>query len=204
MFDIKLLLNLINDIKLEYLNFSKSFYETNNDIDVSRIHNLNNYSVGKALEDEYFMYELIPKYHRAIEKCEINSCFLDYQSKSEFRCRAKLLDSAYKKLEHYHYLEQKKGSFYITKSLNDMWGARIVFKDLNNNVDELNKILDNLKHKGTISRFYFKDKQGYRATHCYFQTNNRYLPWELQIWDFLDMEINEGSHEKHEKEKEKH
>ena len=204
MFDKNLLLKLINDIEEEYLNFSEFFYETNDDIDISKIKNLNTYSVGHAVKDDYFMEELIPKYHSNIEKFEVNSYFLEYHGKSKFRCRAKLLNSVYTKLEHYHYLERNKGAFYIRKSLNDMWGARIILKDLNNNIDGLKEMLDNLKYRNVISRFYLKNKQGYKATHCYFQTNNRYFPWELQIWDSLDEKNNVVSHIRHEKEKEKH
>lgn len=195
-----LLLQLIQDIESEYLEFSDEFYSSN-DIDISRIKNLKKYGIGKALKDNYFMFKLLPMYRKTLMSINFDSCFMNYIINYYFRIRIKLSDSIHIKLKHYHYLEKKHGTFYIGKSLNDIWGARIVIPNVNNDIDELKELFDTLSTKDNNFKYYIKNSGSYRAVHCYFQAENKYFPWELQIWDVKDKVMNTQSHDIHEKEK---
>ena len=200
MFNKELLFQLIKDIEQNYLKFSETFYESNSNIYIEKIKNLKTYTVSNAMKSNYFMNFLIPEYHKSLEIQNVNAQFVVNYCKKEykFHCRIKLMDSIINKLKHYKYIEQQKGSLYISKSLNDMWGARIILKDINNNIDEIHKIFDNLKSNDSLFKYVFRSKKGYRAIHCYFQSNNKYFPWELQIWDLDDEANNIRLHNEHE------
>jgi len=48
-----------------------------------------------------------------------------------------------------------------------------------------------------LKNWYLRDKEGYKGLHVYFKNkNNFYFPWELQIWDAADVEMNITIHER--------
>lgn len=89
---------------------------------------------------------------------------------------------------------------YVAKTLNDLFGARIILTGIEQQHNELEERLNNLKSKGVITRYYTRHDGDYLATHCYFQTDNRYFPWELQIWDENREYKNRFEHARHDKE----
>ena len=58
------------------------------------------------------------------------------------------------------------------------------------------------KREKKVSRYYTRSSDGkYYGIHCYFQTCNKFFPWELQIWDEEDRMINYREHKRHELER---
>ena len=101
MFNQTLLLQLIQDIESEYLEFSDEFYSSN-DIDINKIKNLKKYGIGKALKDNYFMFKLLPMYRNTLRSINFDLYFMNYIINYDFRIRIKLSDSIHIKLKHYN------------------------------------------------------------------------------------------------------
>jgi len=114
----------------------------------------------------------------------------------EFQYRIKLLTSFRIKLK-YNLCKKR----YVAKIINDLMGTRIVVAELNQNIVGMGNLLYDLKRRNIISRYYIRRDGKYRAIHCYFQSNNKYFPWELQIWDVQDAPENYHEHFRHEAEK---
>lgn len=71
---------------------------------------------------------------------------------------------------------------YVSKIFNDFFGFRIIVDDSLLIESVLLEELTKLKKQKIISRFYVRQDGDYMAIHVYFQSTNRYFPWELQIW----------------------
>lgn len=49
-----------------------------------------------------------------------------------------------------------------------------------------------------VTRMYLRKNGGYVGLHLYFKNkNNRFFPWELQVWSIDQAELNEQSHKEH-------
>ena len=58
--------------------------------------------------------------------------------------------------------------------------------------------------KNIIDRMYMRNEDDYVGLHIYFKNgNNKFFPWELQIWSVNNLKSNEISHKNH-KEKRKY
>lgn len=122
-----------------------------------------------------------------------------YDTLSEFieiTSRIKNPDSRMSKILHYRNNKTENGAVNINKCLNDLLGFRIRmidFEHSNEMVQSLNKLLEKYNVKVHNS-----SKNEYKATHIYFSSgNNKYFPWELQIWNRADYDTNIKSHTKH-------
>lgn len=108
--------------------------------------------------------------------------------------RTKNPDSIVAKLIYYRHEKSEKGMVSINKCLNDLLGLRVFVKNYNHeeNITNLDEVLANQHIKVHNSC-----KGKYRATHLYFQNDNKLFPWELQIWNTEDEEENINSHQIH-------
>lgn len=121
-----------------------------------------------------------------------------FRDNYDFRYRIKLRSTIQAKIK-YNIGKNR----YVAKVLNDFFGARIILTGIEQQRSELEKKLNYLKSKGIITRYYTRHDGDYLATHCYFQADNRYFPWELQIWDENREYKNRLEHVRHDKERRK-
>lgn len=199
--DIKSIEPIIRDMSRLHDNFSDEFYNLPflNDYNLK---NLRKWDVTDAINDDFFMQTLIPKYRNTLESDNtLNFELLKLSAKvgSRFRYRVKLEDTIIIKLRHYSYKEKEIHGLYVSKCLNDVFGGRLILGNINSNSDKIQNLLKDLHDKKIINKFYHREDHGYKAFHCYFQSNNKVLPWELQIWDNQDCETNIRAHTQHER-----
>ena len=76
---------------------------------------------------------------------------------------------------------------YITRCINDIFGARIIVDKIPN-VEEFISELRNAFPKLRVTNA--NKLTGYKAVHLYTDPNKGSLPWELQIWQAADEENN--------------
>ncbi|WP_162287782.1 hypothetical protein [Indiicoccus explosivorum] len=110
--------------------------------------------------------------------------------------RIKDPDSRVAKLMHYMKDKEEKGAMSIKKCLNDLFGLRVWIDGF----DHSEAAIDHIKNLVQIEpfRIYNASKGEYKATHAYFSNgNNKYFPWELQIWNPEDTQSNICSHSIH-------
>ena len=151
--------------------------------------------------------------HICFEESPIDSSFYDYTMRyikkvtrfsveniysidSPYRLviRTKNPDSIFAKIMYYRHEKREKGKVGIYKCLNDLLGLRIFVSNFNH--DENTQKLNEMLAKYSI-KVHNSCKGEYRATHLYFQNDNKLFPWELQIWNQEDEEKNLASHVVH-------
>ncbi|MDT2857846.1 hypothetical protein [Lactococcus lactis] len=116
------------------------------------------------------------------------------------RSRAKQGESVREKLIYYR-KTRENGGIPINKCLNDFLGFRLIVSDLSTIQEKLE--LDD-EVQGIISKMYSRSDGLYQGLHLYFKNhNNKFFPWELQLWDVNHAKQNELSHKEH-KEKRKY
>lgn len=186
----------IDVVEKEYNLFTADFYH---EFGVGHPHNLKKYTIDEALNDSYFMDDIIPKYLRSLmvwPRNNIDAFRLGMPSDLEFRDRIKLMTTIVNKMR------SKTGKhMYVAKVLNDFFGARIILRDVDKRYDEVCNLLEDKHQHHVISRYYLRNDGHYRGIHCYFQDENTHLPWELQIWDKNRKITNYNEHERHEHER---
>ncbi|MDT2859202.1 hypothetical protein P7H71_04695 [Lactococcus lactis] len=130
-------------------------------------------------------------------KSELNANFISFseiQSSVPIRYRIKQSESINEKLLYYMSEAHLFGKVPLNKCLNDFLGFRILVDDLDVIYNSL-ETNDDLK---TIVKMYLREDGEYKGLHIYFKNgNNRFFPWELQIWDINQSVQNESSHQKH-------
>lgn len=192
--DLETIEQVIREIKKLYDLFNGDFY--------GKVHkNQRLVNLKKLLVDDFekvFEKDFVTEYLDGLADSKVEnylqrSFLLDVLF---FRYRVKVWNSLQMKLTHN--LHEYR---YVAKTINDLMGMRIIVNQLEDNQYEIEQLLRQLRNEKIISRFYFRQDGKYRAIHCYFQTNNHYFPWELQIWDLQDAETNYYEHIQHEKRK---
>ena len=131
-------------------------------------------------------------------KKELNSIvggISDIQNKFVgIRYRIKQAESISEKLLYYMTDVHEFGKVPLNKCLNDLLGFRIL-------VIDLESVYATLKHDDrvtSITKMYLRTDGGYSGIHLYFKNgNNKFFPWELQIWDIEQSSLNEISHREH-------
>ncbi|PIC59122.1 hypothetical protein CSV80_00940 [Sporosarcina sp. P12(2017)] len=113
--------------------------------------------------------------------------------------RVKDPESRISKILHYMNGKNERGKVNLNKCLNDLFGFRVWMDEFDHNqecYDFIESSLDNSRVK-----IHNSCKGDYRATHIYFNNgNNRFFPWELQIWLHKDDKTNIHSHSLHKQE----
>lgn len=174
------------------LKFNQNFY---NETDILIPKSLKRLKIDDALKNTVFMNRLIPKYLNylssgiGLDKDFLFNLGFDY----DFRYRVKSIDTLNKKLYH-----NCGKDMYMAKILNDCFGGRIILPNVQVQEADVMIKLKQLKDDGLISRFYKRDDGCYHAVHCYFQKQNSWFPWELQIWDQACKKDNYLEHKRHE------
>lgn len=134
----------------------------------------------------------INKYKSALNANFIS--FSDIQSDFPVRYRIKQSESINEKLLYYMSEKHQFGKIPLNKCLNDFLGFRILVSDL----DDVYNSLDTNDNLKTIVKMYLRKDGNYKGLHLYFKNgNNRFFPWELQIWDINQASRNELSHKEH-------
>ncbi|MCI1466509.1 MAG: hypothetical protein LKH26_02160 [Lactobacillus sp.] len=191
------------DICKQHQNFSEYFYQ----LDFLRnyqLRNLNKISVSTALQDDFFIQKFLPEYHKELLKFGLDEYLFELNLRlrqlnlGTIRSRAKDPETIIKKMQQYAAREQKIHGLPISKCLNDLQGMRLIAPNVNNNWPNIDKLLQSCHDKKQIKRFYYRDQDNYKSFQCYIQCDNKYLPWELQIWDSADELTNNLAHVKHE------
>lgn len=196
-------IEVMNDM---HIKFSTRFYNQE-DFKSIKWRNLKKIYVSNALENDFFMQNFLLKYQKSILSFDFDSYLLPIglevpkEDNSILRYRSKLMDTTVKKMEQYARREQEIGTIPVYKCLNDLFGARLVLKNVNKETDKINNLLIQNKVNKKLKWYYYRNQDGYKSYQCYFQMNNKVLPWELQIWDSKDRQNNIQAHLKHEKER---
>lgn len=189
-------LQTITDIKSVYDVVTKKFYESSNVVYESR--NLKKFLIDEAFTTSLFMAEFIPDYIAFLNDLEYKDFFeFSAEGDLDFRYRVKLEQTVDTKMAH-----NLNRHLYVSKLLNDLFGARLILNDLNRHQAELLSLLQDVQKNGLISRFYERKDGLYRGYHCYFQDSNKHLAWELQLWDGEDKKTNFLAHVQHELDRE--
>ncbi|CAM3813315.1 MULTISPECIES: nucleotidyltransferase family protein [Paenibacillus] len=141
--------------------------------------------------------KLIQEYQDSLGRLIVDLEY-DYEYRHfDLRMRIKQKDSIINKLFHYKYDKQEQGGVPINKCLNDLLGFRIMIEDFDHTCEEVLSFHEEI-NSNTYKMFCYNASKGdYKATHLYFYGENKYFPWELQIWNPLNSEQNELSHKEH-------
>lgn len=115
--------------------------------------------------------------------------------------REKNKDSIISKIFHYRFGKTESGQLSTNKCLNDLLGFRIYIDTINDYssfTEELRQIIGTKDKRNNRLKFHNSCKGDYKAVHIYFNgIDNKYFPWELQIWDRHYAENNLHSHKNH-------
>ncbi|WP_125591159.1 nucleotidyltransferase family protein [Companilactobacillus jidongensis] len=162
------------------------------------IHNLRKLSVDLMVSDDYFMNIELIKYLSELEDwTDFNKeYFRNLQDKYNFRYRVKKVTTIIEKIKHN--LNRHR---YVSKILNDLFGERIILDNVTKEMEQIERLLFNLKEESIIYRYYYRNDGNYHAFHCYIQDENNHFPWEFQIWDSSNELINYLEHDRHEEER---
>lgn len=160
-------------------------------------YNLKNTTINKIATKDGINQEfqsLSNKYKSELIKLTID--LLQLQSRFPgIRYRVKQSESIREKILYYLGPEHEYGEVPINKSLNDFLGFRIFVENLELIYHDLkcdSKVTD------IVARMYLRENGDYVGLHVYFKNqNNKFFPWELQIWSINQSELNEQSHKEH-------
>lgn len=108
--------------------------------------------------------------------------------RSRIKEKISLMDKIYKNIVY----DQNKTSYiYITRCINDIFGARVIvdqIADAEGLINDIAKEFPNLRVTDATKA------TGYKAIHIYTNPTKGSLPWELQIWQACDEENNTNLH----------
>lgn len=121
--------------------------------------------------------------------------FIDIQMTfPNLRYRIKQGESISEKLLYYMTQAHQNGEVALNKCLNDLLGFRILVP----NLDVIYRCLIIDENLNRVIKIYLREDGQYKGLHIYFKNgNNKFFPWELQVWDINQAEKNESSHKKH-------
>ncbi len=191
------LVNAINKVSIDHKNFSENFYSTIIPM------NLKKTRISDIVSEcgQKYDTDFIHLYIKYIEAVNLHS--LDYyldvdKTKIEVRHRSKQKESALSKIHLYRVVKSGDGKYAIQKSLNDLFGIRLII-DTEIGYDELEeKIKSSADLQCKLFQTYVRTDGEYKALHMYIKgEGNSYFPWEIQIWRQSDESSNESSHALH-------
>ena len=98
-----------------------------------------------------------------------------------------------------HKIDRYKGGdnqYPVNNWMNDIFGARMILSS--GELAEIQDLLDSWQDEFGLKNWYFRDKNDYRGLHIYFKNKSSFFfPWELQLWDENDVELNIKNHQLH-------
>ncbi|WP_208558926.1 hypothetical protein [Marinilactibacillus kalidii] len=200
LFDEKVLQELVKAINDHHLEISSSWVDSTE----LKVLNLKKNRIDHIVDEELRLIDveflkMIDDYHHFLN---IQTIDIEYEfdfKDFDVRTRIKQKDSIVNKLIHYGKKTSKEGVgvIPINKCMNDIFGIRIIFENIDHNdasfTDNIKKLCEKYNLRKVI-----KTEDEYLATHLYFKNEkNIFFPWELQIWSKEDSIRNEASHKKH-------
>jgi len=107
--------------------------------------------------------------------------------------RVKTSESILDKIDRY---SKNTDKYPVNNWMNDIFGARMILSK--EDIESAQEMLYEWQDDFGLKNWYFRDKADYRGLHIYFKNkSNFYFPWELQLWDELDVEKNIQNHRLH-------
>ena len=122
---------------------------------------------------------------------------VDSVCKSTVVARVKTPNSVEFKIQNYKTEKHENGLIPINKCFNDLFGVRIILDDPLD-YEQVAEFIKR-KYKGKY-KCLNSSKGDYKATHIYFKKDNYTFPWELQVWNRNDENVNIKSHETYKQE----
>jgi len=171
---------LISEINRLHQNFSNDYFEANKieKVNLSR-------TIINVPESHIYKYRLI--LHESI-----NDYLMTANIEIKYFYRVKTSESIKNKIERF---SSREDQYPVNNWLNDIFGCRIILTA--EEIELVMNLLDNWQEEFNLKNWYLRNKEGYRGLHIYFKNrNNFYFPWELQIWDVVDIQSNIKNHEK--------
>lgn len=171
---------LVSEINRLHLEFSNDYFET------GKIDKIN---LSKTIA--HVPVSHIYKYRLTLHE-SVNDYLMTANIDIKYFYRVKTRESIDDKVERF---SNRADQYPVNNWLNDIFGARIVLT-----ADEINQVmnvLDAWQDEFGLKNWYLREKEGYRGLHIYFKNkSNVFFPWELQIWDAVDVQSNISNHER--------
>ena len=177
---IKQIKQLINEINRLHRDFSDDYFET---VKIEKV-NLSRTIVNVPVSHIY-------KYRLVLHE-SINDYLMTANIDIKYFYRVKTSESIEYKIERF---SSRDDQYPVNNWLNDIFGVRIILTA--EEIELVMNLLDDWQEEFNLKNWYLRNKEGYRGLHIYFKNrNNFYFPWELQIWDAVDIQSNIENHEK--------
>ncbi len=171
---------LVSEINRLHLRFSNDYFET------GKIEKINLSKTVKHIPAPH-----IYKYRLMLHE-SINDYLMTAEIDIKYFYRVKTRESIDDKITRYSIREDQ---YPVNNWLNDIFGARIVLSC--DDIEQVMASLDDWQDELNVKNWYLRDKEGDKGLHIYFKNkNNFYFPWELQIWDDVNLKSNIENHEK--------
>ncbi|MFM2346260.1 MAG: hypothetical protein RL654_1013 [Pseudomonadota bacterium] len=171
---------LVSEINRLHRDFSGDYFET------GRIEKVNLSRTIKHVPVPH-----IYKYRLTLHEC-INDYLMTAGIDIKYFYRVKTRESIDDKIARF---SSREDQYPVNNWLNDVFGARIILGA--DDIRAVMDLLDGWQDELGLKNWYLRDKEGYRGLHVYFKNkSNFYFPWELQIWDAVDLQSNIDNHEK--------
>jgi len=174
---VKKLATAINNIHLRY---SQDYFES------GKVDKVN-------LSKTFVPIEHILRYRLNLHE-SINDYLIEHDLDNiTYYYRVKTSESILDKIERY---SQNADKYPVNNWMNDIFGARMILSS--EEIVQIQEMLDDWQDELGLKNWYFRDKDDYRGLHVYFKNkSNFYFPWELQLWDERDIELNIRTHQLH-------
>lgn len=182
--------SLISFIQTEYIQFNKSWQNSNY---YTKINLKNNLIVDLSENEE--MLNTVFSYREFINENNIQ-LLMDFKKFNTKNAKVNIRTKAKNSIEYKikNYIENHEdGKVPINKCLNDLFGIRIICTKPIEDVQIVELVKSNFKNLKCIN----SSKQDYKATHIYFRQGNFNFQWELQVWNKENEINNITSHEKY-------
>jgi len=177
---IKQIKQLINEINRLHRDFSDDYFETEKIKKVNLSRTIVNVPVSHIYKYRLVLHE------------SINDYLMTANIDIKYFYRVKTSESIEDKIERF---SSRDDQYPVNNWLNDIFGVRIILTA--EEIELVMNLLDDWQEEFNLKNWYLRNKEGYRGLHIYFKNrNNFYFPWELQIWDAVDIQSNIENHEK--------
>ena len=190
------IITIVDQISHMHRKFSETWIDSQK---ISNINNLKKKQIRHICDTkgiELGFLKNVNEYCDLLVNVQLDEAYDKLSEQIQITSRIKNPDSRMSKILHYRNDKKELGAVSINKCLNDLLGFRIWMENFQHGdetVDKLNDLLEKYNVKVHNST-----KNSYKATHIYFGGgNNRYFPWELQIWNASDHGTNINSHAEH-------
>lgn len=190
---------MLEDLKL-LIDYVQTIYDDITNIWMASEHDKVNLkrTLVSDIESEGRVYQNIMDYTQLLKN---QSTFILMELSAVCSCqvtaRIKTKNSIEYKIQRYKTESHEFGKIPVNKCINDLFGIRIVLKEPAG-YHAIQAFVE--KAYGGAYKCIDSSKGEYKATHIYFRRDNQSFPWELQIWNEIDVEENFRSHKQYKQE----